>query len=101
MTKEASTAVRSNTHMFDDGYNPAKTKAGVKELQEGNGMFGWASGVGTASGLAVKDYLMERKIPWVGPAAGSLHWIISASEIPLCGLSSLLHRSAGSFAGTL
>jgi ABC-type branched-subunit amino acid transport system substrate-binding protein len=22
-------------HMFDDAYNPAKTKAGVKELQEG------------------------------------------------------------------
>jgi len=62
-------------HMFDDGYNPAKTKAGVKELQEGKGMFGWASGVGTACGLAVKDYLMERKIPWVGPAAGSLNWI--------------------------
>jgi len=38
-------------------------------------MFGWASGVGTACGLAVKDYLMERKIPWVGPAAGSLNWI--------------------------
>jgi branched-chain amino acid transport system substrate-binding protein len=47
----------------------------VKELQEGVGMFGWASGVGTACGLSVKDYLMERKIPWVGPAAGSLHWI--------------------------
>jgi len=61
--------------MFDDGYNPAKTKAGVKELQEGKGMFGWASGVGTACGLAVKDYLMEKKIPWVGPAAGSLNWI--------------------------
>ena len=61
-------------HMFDDGYNPAKTKAGVKELQEGTGMFGWASGVGTAPGLAVKDYLMERKIPWVGPASGSMHW---------------------------
>ena len=61
--------------MFDDGYNPAKTKAGVKELQEGKGMFAWASGVGTACGLAVKDYLMERKIPWVGPAAGSLNWI--------------------------
>ena len=26
-------------------------------------------------GLAVIDYLMDRKIPWVGPAAGSLHWI--------------------------
>ena len=62
-------------NMFDDGYNPAKTKAGVKELQEGKGIFAWASGVGTACGLAVKDYLMEKKIPWVGPAAGSLHWI--------------------------
>ncbi|VBB46600.1 conserved exported hypothetical protein [uncultured Desulfatiglans sp.] len=62
-------------HMFDDGYNPAKTKAGVKELQESVGIFAWACGVGTACGLSVKDYLMERKIPWVGPAAGSLHWI--------------------------
>lgn len=62
-------------HMFDDGYNPAKTKAGVKELQEGTGMFAWASGVGSAPGLAVKEYLMERKIPWVGPAAGSMNWI--------------------------
>ncbi|MFH1487819.1 MAG: ABC transporter substrate-binding protein [Pseudomonadota bacterium] len=62
-------------HMFDDGYNPAKTKAGVKQLQEETGMFAWASGVGTAPGLSVKDYLMDRKIPWVGPAAGSLHWI--------------------------
>jgi len=62
-------------HMFDDGYNPAKTKAGVKELQEGKGIFAWVSGVGTSPGLAVKDYLMERKIPWVGPSAGSLHWI--------------------------
>ena len=62
-------------HMFDDGYNPAKTKAGVKQLQEEIGMFAWASGVGTATGLSVRDYLMERKIPWVGPAAGSLHWI--------------------------
>jgi branched-chain amino acid transport system substrate-binding protein len=61
--------------MFDDAYNPAKTKAGVKELQEGKGIFAWASGVGTSCGLAVKDYLMERKIPWVGPAAGSLDWI--------------------------
>ncbi len=61
-------------HMFDDGYNPAKTMAGVKELQEGKGMFAWVSGVGTATGLAVKDYLMERKIPWVGPASGSQVW---------------------------
>lgn len=63
-------------HMFDDQYNPAKTVAGVKELVEKEpGVFAFASGVGTSPGLAVKDYLMEKGIPWVGPAAGSLHWI--------------------------
>jgi ABC-type branched-subunit amino acid transport system substrate-binding protein len=62
-------------HPFDDGYNPAKTKAGVKELQEGTGIFAWASGVGTSPGLAVRDYILERKIPWIGPATGSSHWI--------------------------
>lgn len=67
-------------HMFDDAYNPAKTMAGVKELQEGIGMFAWACGVGTAPGLAVRDYLMERKIPWVGAASGSHAWITPPKE---------------------
>ena len=67
-------------HMFDDGYNPAKTKAGVKELQEGTGMFAWVSGVGTSPGLAVKGYLMERQIPWIGPSAGSINWIKPAEK---------------------
>jgi len=62
-------------HYFDDGYNPAKTKAGVKQLQEDIGMFAWVSGVGTAPGLAVKDYLLDKKIPWLGPSAGSRHWV--------------------------
>jgi len=62
-------------HYFDDAYNPAKTKAGVKQLQEETGMFAWVSGVGTACGLAVKEYLMERNIPWFGPSAGSRHWV--------------------------
>ncbi len=62
-------------HMFDDAYNPAKTKAGVKELQENVGIFAWVGGVGTAPGLSVVDYLMKRKIIWVGPSSGSLHWI--------------------------
>lgn len=67
-------------HYFDDAYNPAKTVAGVKQLQEETGMFAWVSGVGTATGLAVKDYLMERKIPWVGPSAGSRHWVEPPSK---------------------
>jgi len=62
-------------HYFDDGYNPAKTMAGVKQLQEEIGMFAFVSGVGTSTGLAVKDYLMERKIITLGLAAGSRHWI--------------------------
>lgn len=62
-------------HMFDDGYNPAKTKAGVKELQEGTGIFAWVAGVGTSPGLAVKDYLMNKEVFWVGPSAGSLAWV--------------------------
>jgi ABC-type branched-subunit amino acid transport system substrate-binding protein len=61
--------------MFDDSYNPTKTKAGVKELQEGTGMFAWVSGAGTVPGLSVKDYLMEKEIPWIGPLSGSFHWI--------------------------
>jgi ABC-type branched-subunit amino acid transport system substrate-binding protein len=80
-------------HMFDDGYNPAKTKAGVKELQEGTGMFAWVSGVGTSPGMAVKGYLMERKIPWVGPSAGSLQWITPPQKY-LFGVYPLYYKEA-------
>ncbi len=62
-------------HYFDDEYNPAKTLAGVKQLQEDVGMFAWVAGVGTETGLAVKAYLTERKIPWIGPSSGSTHWV--------------------------
>jgi len=62
-------------HHFDDGYNPARTKAGVKQLQESDhSIFAWVVGVGTAPGMAVMDYLMERKVPWIGPATGSNAW---------------------------
>ena len=62
-------------HYFDDAYNPAKTMAGVKQLQEDVGIFAWVSGVGTAPGMAVEPYLMERKIPWISPSTGSAHWV--------------------------
>ena len=58
----------------DDGYMPPKTKAIVKELVEDKQVFAFASGVGTATGMAVKKYLHNKKVPWVGPAAGSTHW---------------------------
>jgi branched-chain amino acid transport system substrate-binding protein len=58
----------------DDGYMPPKTKAVVKELVEDKKVFGMACGLGTATGMAVKKYLHIKKVPWVGPAAGSTHW---------------------------
>ena len=60
----------------DDAYQPAKTKAIAKEFVESIGVFGVASGVGTSTGMAVRDYLMENKVPWVGPATGSAHWSV-------------------------
>jgi branched-chain amino acid transport system substrate-binding protein len=58
----------------DDGYMPPRTKAIAKELLEDKKVFAFASGVGSAPGMAVKKYLHKNKVPWVGPAAGSTHW---------------------------
>ena len=58
----------------DDGYMPPKTKAIVKELIDDKGVFGFVGGVGTATGMAVKKYLVSKKKPWVAPASGSTHW---------------------------
>jgi ABC-type branched-subunit amino acid transport system substrate-binding protein len=64
----------------DDGYQPPKTKAAVKELVELEGVFAFVGGVGTAPGMAVKDYLIQNKVPWVGPATGSTHWAYPANK---------------------
>jgi len=58
----------------DDAYQPPKTKAIAKELVEDKKVFAFASGVGTATGMAVKKYLHHKRVPWVGPAAGSTYW---------------------------
>ncbi|MDQ7782674.1 MAG: ABC transporter substrate-binding protein [Desulfomonilaceae bacterium] len=58
----------------DDAYQPMKTKAIVKEFVENIGVFGVVGGVGTSTGMAVRDYLAEHKVPWVSPATGSSHW---------------------------
>jgi len=58
----------------DDAYQPAKTKAIVKELVEKEGTFAFVGGVGTGSGMAVKNYLEQNQVPWVGPSTGSLHF---------------------------
>ncbi len=59
----------------DDMYNPAQTVAVVKELVERQGVFAFVGGVGSASGMAVKDYLASNKIPWVGPSAADQDFV--------------------------
>ncbi len=58
----------------DDGYQPNRTKAVVKELLENVGVFGFASGVGTSPGMAVMPDMIANEVPWVGTATGSTHW---------------------------
>lgn len=64
----------------DDSYQPPKTKAAVMELVEREGVFAFVGGVGTGTGMAVKGYLAEKKIPWVGPASGSSKWANPATR---------------------
>jgi len=64
----------------DDGYMPPRTKAIAKELIENKKIFAFASGVGSATGMAVKKYLHKNRVPWVGPAAGSTHWAYPPSK---------------------
>jgi ABC-type branched-subunit amino acid transport system substrate-binding protein len=37
-------------------------------------VFAFTGGVGTAPGMAVKEFITSSKIPWIAPASGSSHW---------------------------
>jgi branched-chain amino acid transport system substrate-binding protein len=59
----------------DDMYNPAQTAAVVKELVERQGVFAFVGGVSAAGGLAVKDYLAQNNVIWVGPATSVREYV--------------------------
>jgi len=63
-----------NVIIKDDGYQPSKTVAGVREMVEKDKVFAFVGGVGTAPCLAVKDYIIKNNVPWVSPASGATHW---------------------------
>jgi len=58
----------------NDGYEPARTNSVVRQMVERDRVFMFVGGIGTAPGMAVKDYILQRNIPWVSPASGSTHW---------------------------
>lgn len=62
--------------MRDDGYLPHRTRTQVTGLVENQKVFAMMGGVGTATGMAVRDYLTERQVPWVHPCTPSYHWSI-------------------------
>ncbi len=55
----------------DDGYDPARTVAAVRELIDREGVFAFVAGVGTANGLAAMPLIQREGAPWIGPATGS------------------------------
>jgi len=55
----------------DDAYQPARTVAVVKKMVEQDGVFAFVGGLGTATNMAVKDYIVQHKVPNVGYATGS------------------------------
>lgn len=55
----------------DDGYDPARTVAAVRELIDREGVFAFVAGVGTANGLAAMPLIQRAGVPWIGPATGS------------------------------
>lgn len=54
----------------DDGYDPAKAVAVTKKLVEQDRVFLVGPALGTAGTLAVVDYLVEQKVPFVHPMTG-------------------------------
>jgi branched-chain amino acid transport system substrate-binding protein len=59
----------------DDSYQPAKTKAIAKEFVEDIGVFTVIGGVGVATGMTARDYLMENQVFWFAPVTGVYEWI--------------------------
>jgi branched-chain amino acid transport system substrate-binding protein len=63
--------------VYDHQYNPAKTVAGVKELVEGPGVFAFVAGDCTACALAVRDYMIDKKMIWL--ALGNA-WVLKPDK---------------------
>ncbi|HNV48337.1 MAG TPA: ABC transporter substrate-binding protein [Spirochaetota bacterium] len=81
INEEGGIAGRKIQHFIrDDGYQPNRTKSEVKQLVEGEGVFAFVGGLGTATGMAVKQYLNDNKVPWVNPSSPSSHWTFPQSK---------------------
>ncbi len=69
-----------NFKMVDDGYQPAKTTAVVKQFVEQDHVFAIADPLGTAPTMAVVDYIVDQKVPLIGPGSGASKVVNSTSK---------------------
>jgi len=58
-------------NILDDGYDPARTVANVKNLVSNQGVFALTDVLGTANNLAARPFITSHKVPLVYPATGS------------------------------
>lgn len=59
---------------LDDGYNPARAVANVRELVERHGVFAIVGLLGSANAFAVRNYMVENKVIWINPLGDASIW---------------------------
>src|SRR5690625_4755021 len=78
----------------DDGYDPARTVAAVREMIDRENVFAFAGGVGTANGLAALPLIKRAGTPWVGPATGALEFLDEGDGLVFMTFTNYLVESA-------
>ena len=56
---------------LDDGYEPERTRAVMKELAEARGVFGFVGNVGTPTAEVAVPFTLEKKMLFFGPFTGA------------------------------
>jgi ABC-type branched-subunit amino acid transport system substrate-binding protein len=60
-----------NFNMVDDKYEPARTAGIVKRFAERDNCYAIVAPLGSAPTVAVIDYVVEQKVPLIGPGTGA------------------------------
>lgn len=60
-----------NFNMVDDKYEPARTAGVVKRFAERDNCYALVAPLGSAPTVAVIDYVVEQKMPLIGPGTGA------------------------------
>ena len=73
-TRAASTAARSSSSRYDDGYAPPKTVEMVRKLVEQDKVLFIFNTLGTPTNTAIHKYLNQKQVPQLFVATGASKW---------------------------